>query len=448
MRTLPILVARLASLTASLAALTLVASVASAAPDPAPGPEVVTSTAVELPPVPAFELPPVVDGVHAVRELRVAGKALLDRVVKVAGYVTSVNGSHLTLGEAKDTAPDASVTVVEVPKTAGAVVGSYVVVTGKLAQLGPHGDRNIDGLLVMTAIAKAAPSAPLVGVVEDKPVIPLVQLKPRAKKPIGAKQQNESADHLSAANKLAGAGKLDEAVAEYELATKGWPDNHLAWYGLGGIHAARGDWAAAVKDFDEAVSIRPDVALYLMWRGIVGFEQGEKLDQSADYLVRAIALAPKMWRAHYYLGKIERDRSHAKRAAEEFTLTLQNNAAEPGPYVALAEQYRKWDYVDQAVAVATQGSANAPKSADVWFVLGMALERKSPAQAIEAFTKSIAAGRAPLIATYERGRMEFAQKDYGKARADLEAYVKSGDKNGAFQIDLANQLIGQIPVKH
>ena len=42
-----------------------------------------------------------------------------------------------------------------------------------------------------------------------------------------------------------------------------------------------------------------------------------------------------------------------KEAADEFTKAIQDNPREQGPYVALSELYRKWDYTDQAIQVAS-----------------------------------------------------------------------------------------------
>ena len=487
----------------SLPLLLAVTTVASAAPDPAPPPEVVVSTTkVDLPAVPAFDLPPIVDGVHGARELRIAGRDLLGTDVKVSGYITWIydcttsvakagetrvqaqarvdadptlcQRPRFFLGEAKDTPVETGLWVVEVPRAPNKLeltrldkgtlakmppapkiaVGDYVTVTGKFALTAPHGDRNSDGLVVFATVAKATPSQPLTAITDEKPVPPMVQLKPRAKKAIGAKQQNESADHLSAANKLGSAGKLDEAIAEYQKATEIWPDNHLAWYGLATIHVARGNWADAAKAFDEAVSLRPDVALYLMWRGVVGYEQEmahpdtANFDQPWEYLTRAVAAAPQMWRAQWTLGRIERARGHARRAAQAFTKTIEANPGETNPYIALAELYRKWDYIDQSIAVALQGTTATAKPGDLWYVLGMGYERKSTYdKAIDAFTKALEGGKAPASTVYHRGRMEFAKKDYANAKRDLEAFVGKGEK-GSFEMEVAVQLLGQIPAKH
>ena len=57
---------------------------------PGPKPDVVKADVkVDMPGVPSFELPPVgPDGSHAVKEMRVRGRKLLDTDVAIHGYVT------------------------------------------------------------------------------------------------------------------------------------------------------------------------------------------------------------------------------------------------------------------------------------------------------------------------------------------------------------------------
>ena len=487
-------------------AILLLTGAAAAAPDPTPAPEEGVKGAIQvtLPAIPAFELPPVVGGVHGARELRVNGKPLLGQDLKVAGYITWIydcatavqragetraqaqtradadptlcQRPRFYVAEARDTPVESGLWVVEVPRAPNKLererlpkdqlakwppapklaVGDYVVVSGKFAQTAPHGDRNSDGLVVFASVAKVDPSAVLTAVTAHEHEHPaLSPVKPRAKKATNVKTQNESADHLNAANKLVSGGKLDEAVAEYDKATAAWPDNHLAWYGLGLVHAARSAWDKAAPAFDEAAAIRPDAAMYQMYRGIVAYEleaqhaDTASYDKAVEYLSRAVATAPRLWRAHYYLGKIARAESEPRNAAVHFTKAIEANPTEGGPYIALAELYRKWDDADRAIAVAELGTVNAPKTTDLWYVLGMAYARKPNVdKAIAAFTKSLEAPKPPVTAVYERGRMEFAKKDFGGARLDLEAYVKTGDKNNPFQIEVANQLLGQIAPKH
>src|SRR2546430_7609572 len=51
----------------------------------------------------------------------------------------------------------------------------------------------------------------------------------------------------------------------------------------------------------------------------------------------------ELWRAHYYIGRIYRDTGKSKEAAEALTRALQGAPSDPGPWVALAELYRRWE---------------------------------------------------------------------------------------------------------
>src|ERR1051325_4585484 len=67
-----------------------------------------------------------------------------------------------------------------------------------------------------------------------------------------------------------------------------------------------------------------------------------QLDAARDALRRAAVLAPDLWRAHYYLGRVYRDLDDARRAAEQFTRTITTHPNYRFGYIALIELYRKW----------------------------------------------------------------------------------------------------------
>jgi len=151
---------------------------------------------VDLPAVPAFDLPKPVGDAHTVKEMRVMGKQYLDQEVKVHGFVTWVYDCVTALrtpdmteaqvkkmikddptkcrrpafymGDTTDTAVERSAWVVEVPREMRedekknltkeekeawpAVppykVGDEVEVTGDWKLTSPHGERNSEGLLI------------------------------------------------------------------------------------------------------------------------------------------------------------------------------------------------------------------------------------------------------------------------------------------------------------
>jgi hypothetical protein len=167
-----------------------------------------TGIKLDLPAVPAFDLPPAPgDGSHAVKELRVKGKKLFDTDLTVHGYITwaydcatAVRKPDETdkdlqkridedptlcerpkfyVGDAKETPAEKSLWVVDVPRPYNKLemqrmkkqernlpdrcephenpkknicppyaVGDEVVITGSFKMASPHSERNSDGLLV------------------------------------------------------------------------------------------------------------------------------------------------------------------------------------------------------------------------------------------------------------------------------------------------------------
>jgi hypothetical protein len=152
---------------------------------------------LDLPGVPAFDLPPPnTDGSHSVKEMRVKGKKLLDQEVVIKGYVTwaydcatairteamsdkdvakaiaddptKCERAKFYLGDAKDTPPEKSLWVVDIPRAPNKLeierlpkeeiaawpaippyaIGDEMIVTGDWRLASPHSERNSDGLLV------------------------------------------------------------------------------------------------------------------------------------------------------------------------------------------------------------------------------------------------------------------------------------------------------------
>ena len=160
---------------------------------------------INLPPVPAFDLPPSPDNAHTVKEMRVKGKKLLDTEVTVKGVITWVYDCRTAirqpdqsdkdlektieedpsrcdrpkfyLGDTANTPPEKSLWVVDVPRPYYKIelqrlprdelrnpppdrcdpkrstcppykVGDEIEVTGTWKLTSQHSERNSDGLLV------------------------------------------------------------------------------------------------------------------------------------------------------------------------------------------------------------------------------------------------------------------------------------------------------------
>jgi len=417
--------------------------------------------------------------------------------VAIASDPTLCERPKFYLGDAKATSRDASIWVVDVPRpptkqerdrlskdelkawpaVPRLAVGDRVVVTGTWGIQSPHNEHNTEGLLIYRGLAPAGPASAAVPPQPPPPIDPEVAVvtRPPPRKPVADKTRVSSISHLTTCTKAFAARQYDAAIPECETATKIWDGNHLAWYTWASSHMARGEWPQARDAVEHAVKLRPDQGMYQLYHGISLYEaelqqaredQARKenrkpaevainpallkLDAAREALVRAAKLAPELWRAHYYLGRVYRDRDDARHAAEQFEQTIRTHPSYRFGYVALIELYRRWDYVDQALAVALAGTANVPaaEASELWFEVGMAYDaRHADDKAIEAFGKAIAASPGDAGSKFQRGQIYFRKGDFAAARADLEAVVASSDPRIAGTKPVARQLLGQIAGK-
>jgi len=511
-----------------------------ATPDlPRPPREQTTSSAtVVLPPVPAFEIPAAPAGTRSVRELRVAGRPLLDKNVTVSGYVTWIYdcvaqlrrpGEAITavqaridadptqcerprfyLGDTRDTPPERSLWVVGVPRPYNKIeleriekkhrtpanypdrcepdparpratscadlqIGDYVTVRGRFAQSSPHGERNSDGLIVLRSVS---PAKPPTGKPRMKAVrAPSAKLAPLKVRRVQRPPASAWATDLSvrAANEAARAYMQKDyrgAAERYTSALQAWDGNHSAWYGLAVTEIARNDWRAAAKAMARAFELAPDEPMYALLYGhalyeVVIVEAREaaarrdkipvaqampdlaKADFSrAEQLLRhAVQLDDSLWRAHYYLGRFARDQGRAQDAARALTKALSFAPPQPGPWVALGELYRRWDYPELAARVAEQGTkvVTGAKASDVWYVLAMAHDdRQQHEPAIAAFTRALELDPAHTKALFQRGQALLRLRRYAEAKRDLEAALASPRSLPEFAVQMANKMLADI----
>lgn len=470
--------------------------------------------AVETPPVPDFQLPATPPGIHSPRALRVRGKALIGTEIKVQGYVTWVfdcaaqlatsnptatkaqilmaidNDPTLCaykfyLGDAKTTSADASIWIVNLPRPPGkkdreqaakdkkplpavpkVALGDFVTVTGTWGTQAPTGEHNTNGLVVFRSVERATPPAAGAPVAAG-PAEPEITVETKAplRTKVSDTVRNVSAGQLNACIKSIAARQFDAAITSCRASTKAWDGNHLAWYTLGSAHMAKGEWPEAKEAVQHAVTQRPDQGMYQLYFGISLYEGAQRarddarkagtapaisLDEARDALRRATKLNPDLWRAHYYLGRVYRDLGDSKRAAEQFSLTIKTHPTYRYGYIALIELYRKWDFVDQALAIATLGTQQVP-AAEAWelyFELGMAYDAKRATDpAIEAFTKAIAGKPDDMTSKFQRGQLYFRKGDYASAKRDLDEVVKSTDPSMASVKPVATQILTQMAAK-
>jgi tetratricopeptide (TPR) repeat protein len=490
---------------------------------------------VTLPSLPTFEVPLGPAGTHSVRELFVAGRALLDTDLAVSGYVTWIydcptairrrgesdkkvlkrieddptlcERPKFYLGDARDTPPERSLWIIDVPRPfnkleleritkedrvanypdrcesdpkkprpkfcVSVALGDYVTLKGKFAMSSPHSERNSDGLLVFASIAPAtSPPTTTMKAVPALSAKAVAALSPKAvsRPPASEAARKASIAHSNAATKAYGQKDFPGAMAEYRKAIQQWEGNHLAWYGLSGAQIGTNDWPAASASMAKAFELAPQNPMYAMVYGYALYEQNiaeargvaarranvpdsaavqpdlANIDfsRSEQLLRHATKLDDQMWRAHYYLGRIARDAGRARDAADELTKALRGGPSQPGPWIALVELYRRWQYPELALSVAEQAVLRSPDATDVWYVLGMAHDDlRHDDRAITAFSKALALAPSNAKAQFQRGQSYFRSKKLAEAKRDLEAFVKSSSPL-AFAKQQANKMLMDI----
>jgi len=393
------------------------------------------------------------------------------------------------LGDARSTPPDRSLWVVDVPRrpfkieqermptdklvnwpdVPSLTLGAYVVVTGTLALRSPHDEVNSDGLLVYESIDTTRRGPPPASTTPSPetvlPAVPTRTAPPASPIPASA---GDSIRHANAAARAYASKQYDTAIAEYQAAVAAWSGNHDAWYGLAGARSQRGNYQAAAEAAERAVALVPDQAMYWLLYGRLLYEaalddaknraaraQGCPADQAVvdratidatpalEALLAAASLENRLWRAHYYIGRILRDRGDARGAATRFTEAIAQHAWDPNPYIALCELYRRWWYRDEALAIATVGAAAIPASAEIWYELGRTRDDRGQGRAIEAYTRALELKPRLDQARFQRGQAYFRRKDFAHARRDLEAFVHAGGTG--FATDQARRMLADIP---
>src|SRR5256885_3485834 len=94
-------------------------------------------------------------------------------------------------------------------------------------------------------------------------------------------------------NTLVQHGRLQQAIRQYEKAVRIQPDLAIAWNNLGVANTAAGKFAEGERAYRRAFKVNPAYALAYYNLG-AGFDQRGKYDEAIEYYQRAIELDPTL----------------------------------------------------------------------------------------------------------------------------------------------------------
>jgi tetratricopeptide (TPR) repeat protein len=230
-------------------------------------------------------------------------------------------------------------------------------------------------------------------------------------------------------------GEFDKAAAELEAALKLAPRDYDVAYTLGLAYLKQGRLVPAKQIYSRMLrQLGASPQLHLIFGR--AYRETVFLAEAIEEFKKAVALDPKLSRAHYYLGLtylLKDGTSRFNDAAEEFKIALDLN---PDDYFAnyyLGIIHLKERRLEPAISLLEKACRLQPDNPDPYFYLGQAYQgAEKHDQVIEALRKSIA-----LTTSVSRN-------DYQVARAHYQlgqSLLKTGRmEEGETELKLAAEL--------
>ena len=147
------------------------------------------------------------------------------------------------------------------------------------------------------------------------------------------KHVNEPAAYLALAQMYADVSRGPQAVKLLQDAQAKFPASTAIVFELGATFEKQKDFAGAETAFRQVLAREPEHAAALNYLGYMLAERGERLDESVEYLKRALAIEPdngsfldSLGWAYFKAGKLDLAEENLRRAAEQ----LRANSVDPG----------------------------------------------------------------------------------------------------------------------
>ena len=132
--------------------------------------------------------------------------------------------------------------------------------------------------------------------------------------------------------------RLRAARASSRTASRSRRAARPRYYNRGNAHAAKGDQAAAIADYDEAIKLEPKNAPALNNRGTARSEKGDTDAAIADFSA-AIKLNPRFASAYFNRANAYAAKGEADRAIADYTAALKHNRRNVNAYIARGALY-------------------------------------------------------------------------------------------------------------
>jgi tetratricopeptide (TPR) repeat protein len=248
-------------------------------------------------------------------------------------------------------------------------------------------------------------------------------------------------------------GQPQQAVLELEEAFAAAPDDPELAFALAGGYLRLGRTEPAEHLFEKVAADRPGAATHVLigrtWRDFGQYERARK------ELRAALALDPKVRRAHYYLGMIHVTEEGVTRlddAIAEFRQELALAPTDPLTSLQLGMAYVEGRRYEEAAPLLALAAGSEPPQARAFYYLGrcqVGLGR--PAQAVESLRKALELAEQQAAGAVQLGgihnQLGIALRAVGAAEESAAHFAEAsriaGERTESSREQLARQMAGE-----
>jgi len=210
--------------------------------------------------------------------------------------------------------------------------------------------------------------------------------------------------HYNSGLALQIAGRIEEAIGQYEQALQVAPDDAEAHYNLGVALEQMGRVPEAIEHYEQALRLRPEYAAAYSNLGSISLRLGKVPEAIAQY-ERALQFEPDMAEAYYNLGLALKQAGRVEEAIKRYTEAIRIKPDYAEAHYNLANALLGLGKVSEAIEHYEQALQIKPDFAEAHYNWGVALEQTGRVpEAIEHYQQAL------------RLRPGFAEAQNGLAR--------------------------------
>ncbi|MGE0432902.1 MAG: tetratricopeptide repeat protein [Planctomycetota bacterium] len=241
-------------------------------------------------------------------------------------------------------------------------------------------------------------------------------------------------------------GRLDEAIAEYTEAVRIWPDYTQGYFNRGNARREQKRLDDAIADYNDALRCNPRHAGALNNRGLTRQDQG-RLDEAIADHTAAIRCNPQMGDAYENRGLALHQRGRLDDAIADFDAALRINPRHPIFYYHRGVAWQSQGRLDNAIADYTMAIRYDPAYALAWNNRGNARHQLGRLDEADAdYAAALEHDPRCAIAHCNRGILRKDQGRLDDALAELTAAITIDPQyvNAYFTRGFVYRSLGQL----